>query len=73
MLTSYSFNHRWDKKCLENQAQERRESKQTTELTAMFATDMHVIWLGGFLFYRWQHCGYNTIRCTPRKHAVDPS
>lgn len=50
MLTGYSLNHWGDEKCLENQAREkRRESKQTTELTAMFATDMHVIWLGRLL------------------------
>lgn len=30
----------------------RKKCKQTTELTAMFATDMHVTWLAGFLFYR---------------------
>lgn len=36
---------------LGDQAQ-RGDSKQSVELTAMFGTDMHVIWLGWFLFYR---------------------
>lgn len=46
MQVSYSFSNHWcDKKCLKNQAQERRNSIQSTVI-ATSGTEMHVIWLG---------------------------
>lgn len=55
MQISYSFfNHWWDKKCLKNQARERRTSIQST-VTAMFGTEMDVIWLGWVHFFCTDH------------------
>lgn len=57
---------------LEDQARERRDGK----LTAMIATDMHVVWMG------WVHFPFLVLLCptlaahnqhTPRTHAGDPS
>ncbi len=53
MLISYSFEPLVRQEMFGG-AGTREKKKQSTELTAMLGTDMHVIWLGWSLFYR---CG----------------